>query len=443
MRRYLIAVGLVAAIALIVGAAVFGSGGTSVTYRLAKVEAGPIVSIVGAAGSVELITSYPVVARIAGVVTEINVEFNAQVQQGDVLARLNPEDVAARLNIARADREVARGAVEIAASQIDLARRQVDNSRAALDSARAAVKSAGFSASDAERDLAIKRQLATTGDVAPMEIERARTTQGRAANENAAAKAREQSAIASFSATQAQLEVSELQLRNAQAALEAREVAVQQAESDLDRATVRAPIAGVVMAKNVVVGRTVSVGEVLFTIAPDLKQVQVQARIDEADIGRIAPGQVATFVFGAFPGQVFQGKVVDIRKTPQVAEGVVTYIVEIVAQNDDLKLLPGMTAAVNIIVDSRPQAIKVPRAALRFVPAAASDGKASAAPQPAGKEVVWRLGAGNQPEAVVIRTGVSDGVFTEVVEGSLQPGEDIIVGVAETAKNKSGGPLRF
>ena len=401
MRRYLVAVGLVAAVFLIAGLAVFGSGGTSVSYRLAKVEAGPIVSIVGAAGTVELTTSYPVVARIAGVVTEVDVDFNAQVQPGDILARLNPEDATARLNIAKADQEVARGAVEIAASQIDLARRQVDNAQAALESARAAVKSAGFSANDAERDLAIKRQLAATGDVAPMEIERARTAQGRAANENAAAKAREQSAVASYAATQAQLEVSESQLRNAQATVAAREVAVRQAESDLDRTTVRAPVAGIVMAKNVVVGRTVNVGEILFTIAPDLKQVQVQARIDEADIGRIAPGQVATFVFGAYPGQAFQGKVVDIRKTPQVAEGVVTYIVEIVARNDDQKLLPGMTASVNIIVDSRPQAIKVPRAALR------------------------------------------DGVFTEVVEGALQPGEDIIVGVAETAKNKSGGPLRF
>lgn len=443
MRKYLVAVGLVVALLFVAGLAVFGGGDGSVEYRLATVEEGPIVSSVGAAGSVELTTSYPVVARIGGVVTKVDVDFNSEVQPGDVMAHLNQEEAKARLNIAKADLEVARGAVEIAASQIDLARRQVENSQASLESARAAVKSAGFSASDAERDLAIKRQLASTGDVAPMEIERARTAQGRAANESAAARAREQSAVASHAATQAQLEVSESQLRNAQATLAAREVAVRQAESDVERTTIRAPVGGLVMAKNAVVGRAVAVGEVLFTIAPDLTQVQVQARIDEADIGRIAPGQVANFAFGAFPGQTFQGKVVDIRKTPQVAEGVVTYIVEIVARNDDLKLLPGMTAAVNIIVDSRPQTIKVPRAALRFVPSAAGSEKALAAPQPPGNDTVWRLGSGREPEPVSIKTGISDGVFTEVVEGALQPGDEIIVGVAESGRNRTGSPLRF
>lgn len=443
MRKYLVAVGLVAAVLLVVGLAIFGSAGTSLSYRFAKVESGPIVSSVGAAGTVELTTSYPVVARISGVVTQLDVDFNTQVHVGDVLARLNPEDAAARLNIAKADLDVARGAVEIAASQIDLSRRQVENSEAALESARATVKSASFSVSDAERDLKIKQKLASTGDVAPMEIERAKTAQGRAANDSAAAKAREQSALASYEASRAQLDVSESQLRNAQATVAAREVAVRQAEADLERTTVRAPVAGTIMAKNAVVGRTVNVGEVLFTIAPDLSEVQVQARIDEADIGRIAPGQVAHFTFSAFPGEVFTGKVVEVRKTPQVAEGVVTYIVEILASNEQKKLLPGMTAAVNIIIDSRQEAIKVPRAALRFVPSVAGEEKALAIPQPSGNDTVWRMGAGSEPEPVPIKTGISDGVFSEVVEGALQPGDEIIVGVIDAGKTKSGGPLRF
>jgi HlyD family secretion protein len=443
MRKYIVALGLVVAVLLVAGVAIFGVNGKNVSYRLAKVESGPIISVVGAAGTVELAESYPVVARIAGVITAVDVDFNTQVQPGDVLVRLNAEDASARLQIARADLNVARGAVEIAASQIDLARRQVENARAAVESARTSVKAAGYSVSDADRDLAIKRQLAQTGDAAPMETERARTAQGRASNELAAAKAREQSAVASFAATQAQLDVSESQFRNSQATLAAREVAVSQAESDVERTTIRAPVAGIVMASNAVVGRTVNIGEVLFTLAPDLRQVKVQARIDEADIGRIAPDQVATFVFGAFPGQAFQGKVADVRKTPQIAEGLVTYVVEIVARNDELKLLPGMTASVNIIVDSRAEALKVPRAALRFVPAAVGDVKAVAAPQPPGNDTVWRLRSGSRPEAVPIRTGISDGVFTEVVEGALQPGEEIIVGVVETTRNKSGGPLRF
>lgn len=442
MRKYIVAAGLVAALLLVVILAAFREGGTSGSYRMAKVESGPIVSVVGAAGSVELSTSYPVVARIAGVVTGVDVDFNTQVKPGDALARLNPEDAEARLNIAQADLNVARGAVDIATTQIDLSRRQVDNARATLESARAATKSAGYAVGEAQRDLSIKQKLAATGDAAPIETERAKTAQGRASNDMEAAKAREEAAVASAAAAQAQLEVTESQLRNAQATLAAREIAVSQAEADVERTTVRAPVAGIVMAKNAVVGRTVNVGEVLFTIAPDLKEVHVQARIDEADVGRIAPGQPATFVFGAYPGRVFEGKVIDIQKTPQVAEGVVTYIVQILARNDELKLLPGMTAAVNIIVDSRTEAIKVPRAALRFVPTAAGDEKAVAALQPTGNDTVWRLGPGNRPEPVPIKTGISDGVFTEVVEGALHPGEELIVGFAENSK-KSSGPLRF
>ena len=442
MRKYLVAVGLVVALLLVVTLAAFHEGGTSGSYRMAKVEAGPIVSVVGAAGSVELTTSYPVVARITGVVTGVDVDFNAQVQPGDILARLNPEDAAARLNIAKADLNVARGAVDIAASQIDLSRRQLDNARAALESVRAATTSAGYAVGEAQRDFSIKQKLAATGDAAPIETERARTAQGRANNDQEAAKAHEVAAVASAAASQAQLEVSESQLRNAQATLAAREIAVSQAEADVERTTVRAPVAGIIMAKNAVVGRTVNVGEVLFTIAPDLREVYVQARIDEADVGRIAPGQPASFVFGAYPGRTFEGKVVDIQKTPQVAEGVVTYIVQILARNDELKLLPGMTAAVKIVVDNRAEAVKVPRAALRFVPTAAGDEKTLAAPQPTGNDTVWRLGPGNRPEPVPIKTGISDGVFTEVVEGALHPGEDIIIGFAESSK-KSGGPLRF
>ena len=103
---------------------------------------------------------------------------------------------------------------------------------------------------------------------------------------------------------------------------------------------------------------------------------------------------------------------------------------------------PGQEIFENRIA-SRPDAIKVPRAALRFVPSAAGDEKALAIAQPPGKDTVWRLGSGSEPEAIPIKTGISDGVFTEVVEGALQPGDEIIVGVVDAGKNKSGGPLRF
>ena len=115
------------------------------------------------------------------------------------------------------------------------------------------------------------------------------------------------------------------------------------------------------MAKNVLERQLVAPGQVLFTLAEDLRKIEVHARIDEADVGRIAQGQPASFGFSAFPGRLFHGEVASIRKMPQIAEGIVTYVAVIVAGNDDLLLLPGMTAEIRIVVDTRDNALKVPR----------------------------------------------------------------------------------
>ncbi len=326
------------------------------------------MSVVSAAGTVELSRSVPVVAQAPGEVLEIVADYNTAVKVDDILARLNPAAAIARLDMTRADLNVAHGAVEIAGNQIELGRQQVENARASLESARVAVKAAELGVSDTERDLGITRKLAATGDAARMEIERAKSTRSRAGTDLVAAKARETAAVASYDAAEAQLQVSQAQLSNARATLGAREIAVRQAEEDVDHTTIRAPVDGIVMAKNILERQLVSPGQVLFTIGEDLRNIEVHARIDEADVGRIAPGQSASFGFSAFPGRVFQGKVADIRKMPQIAEGIVTYVAVIVAGNDDLVLLPGMTAEIRIVVDSRDNVLKVPKAALRFAP---------------------------------------------------------------------------
>jgi HlyD family secretion protein len=441
--RRLILPALVAIVLLTAaGLYLFGRGHSDITYRLAPVETGPIVSVVSAAGTVELSTSVPVVAQTPGEVVEIVTNYNVPVEVGEVLARLHPAVALARLEMARADLNVGRGAVEIAESQIELGRRQIENAQASLESARATVKAAELAVSDAERDLSITRKLAATGDAARMETERAKSTRGRAGTDLVAAKARETAALASYDAAQAQLAVSQTQLSNARATLGAREIAVRQAEQDADYTTIRAPVAGIVMAKNIIERQLVNPGQVLFTIAEDLRKIEVHARIDEADIGRIAPGQSASFGFSAFPGRSFQGQVTGIRKTPQVAEGIVTYVAVIVAGNEDLALLPGMTAEIRIAVDSRDNVLKVPKSALRFAPPV-SDGRASAmAEQPAGGERVWRL-SGGRPQAVPVRTGISDGVYTEIAEGDLQAGQEVIVGASQSTATQSARPLRL
>jgi HlyD family secretion protein len=442
MRRLILVALAAAALVVVAGYLLFGRSESEIAYRLAPVETGPIVSLVSAAGTVELGETVPVAAQAAGEVTEVVADFNTQVKAGDVLARLDPTAALARLDMARADLTVARGAIDMAESQIELARRQVDNALASLESARTGVTAAGLAVSDAERDLKITRQLAATGDAARMETERAKSTRGRAGTDLAAAKARETAAAASYDAAKAQLEVSQSQLSNARATLAARETAVRQAEQDVEHTTIRSPVDGIVMARNITDRQLVNAGEVVFTLTEDLRKIELHARIDEADVGRIAPGQVASFGFGAYPGRTFQGEVAGIRKMPQIAEGIVTYVAVIVANNDELLFLPGMTAEIRIVVDSRDNVLKVPKAALRFVPPVADTPSGATAGQPVGGQTVWLL-SGERPQPIPVRTGISDGVYTEIVEGQLKPGQEVIVGVAKSDKKQSAGPLRL
>ena len=438
MRKYLVPILIAVVLAVALGTFLISRGGAEMSYRVAKVESGPIVSFVSAAGSVQLSDSLPVVAQTAGVATRSFADYNAVVKAGDVLASIDPTAANARLSTARADLDGARGSVEIASSQIELARRQVDSARATLASARATASSVAISMKDAESDLALKRKLVASQDASAAEAQRAESVRSRAATDLTAAQAREAAAAASYEASEAQLAVSQAQLNNARAMLAAREVAVAQAELDVDHASVRAPIDGVVMSRNVVVGKPVNVGEVLYTLAEDAKKIEVIARVDEGDIARVQPGQTVQFRVSSYPDVSFSGHVTGVQRMPQVAEAVVIYNVSIAADNPEGKLLPGMTAQVYIFLDRRDLAVKIPRAALRFVPSDLPADRGAAA-EPVGRETVWRL-VGDRLQLVPVRTGITDGLFSELVEGDLQAGQDGVVG---EAKRDSRSALSF
>jgi len=182
---------------------------------------------------------------------------------------------------------------------------------------------------------------------------------------------------------QAQIQVSEAQTQTALAAVKQRESLLRQAQIDLERTIIRAPVDGTVILRNVDAGQTVAASlqaPVLFTIARDLRDMQVETAIDEADVGRLRVGLPASFAVDAFPRRSFNGEIRQIRKSPLNVQNVVSYTVIISASNPDLALLPGMTANVRIAVESRASALKVPNAALRFRPAGAG---AEAKPAPA------------------------------------------------------------
>jgi HlyD family secretion protein len=196
---------------------------------------------------------------------------------------------------------------------------------------------------------------------------------------------------------------------------------LRQAETNLRDATIRAPISGIVISRNVDPGQTVAsalTAPVLFVIAENLKVMRVIASIDEADIDRVRAGQRATFTVDAFPGREFTAVVTEVRNSPVLVQNVVTYEAVLELRNPRGSLRPGMTASVRIENARAKDALRVPNAALRFTPPGQP-----VSPTPG----VWILSAGDAIRRVPVRTGVSDGMVTEVREGALVAGQEVLL----------------
>jgi HlyD family secretion protein len=334
----------VAAVALAAGGWYwYGSrnGESELRYRTARVERGPIAAVVVASGTLNATTTVQVGSQISGQVKEIFADFNTPVKRDQVIARIDPSTFELRVNQARADLDSAEGAVAVA--------------RAGLAAQQAEVARVRVTLAEAERDVERKRALVDKKFISAAELDKAQVVLD---------TTREQ-----LKAVQAQIRVSEAQVASARAAVKQRESLLKQSQVDLERTIIRAPVDGTVILRNVDAGQTVAASlqaPVLFTIAQDLRDMQVEAAIDEADVGRLRVGMPASFSVDAFPRRNFQGEIRQIRKSPLNVQNVVSYTVVISAANPDLALLPGMTANVRVAVDQRSNVLKVPNAALRF-----------------------------------------------------------------------------
>jgi HlyD family secretion protein len=288
-------------------------------YRFGKVERGPIVATVSATGTLNPVTSVQVGTQVSGQIKELFVDFNSPVKRGQLVARIDPETFEYRVRQAQADAEAARSA--LGRAQVNLL--------------------------NAQRELARTKELVARNFVSAAELE----------------------------TRQAAYELALADVKNAQAIVAQREASLASAKVDLARTEIRAPVDGIVIKRSVDVGQTVAASlqaPELFVIAKDLRDMQVETSIDEADVGRIRIGQRATFTVDAFPGRTYAGEVKQIRKAAQNVQNVVTYTVLVSAANDDGQLMPGMTANVRIVTDTRESVLKVPNAALRFRPAGES-----------------------------------------------------------------------
>ncbi|MBI3780991.1 MAG: efflux RND transporter periplasmic adaptor subunit, partial [candidate division NC10 bacterium] len=243
--------------------------------------------------------------------------------------------------------------------------------------------------------------------------------------------------------------------------------ALKQAQIDLDHTYIRAPVDGTVVSRNVDVGQTVAASlsaPTLFLIAQDLTKMQVDTNVDEADIGRVRVGQPATFTVDAYPGETFRGKVVQIRQAAINVQNVITYDAVVAVSNPDLKLFPGMTANVKILVDRQENVLKIPNAALRFrppdlkeQPKRGGDASVRTAQGPprgdgvpgvrgprkaGGDQTIWILGDDRKPRPVTVKLGITDGSFSEVTDSNLKEGQEVIVGLVAKEGSAAGGPAQ-
>jgi HlyD family secretion protein len=346
------------------------SGDGEVRYRTAKVERGPLSAVVVASGTLNAVTTVQVGSQISGQVQNIYADFNTAVKKDQIIARIDPSTYELRVNQARADVDAADSAVAVARSGQAAAQAEVGRVRVAL--------------LDAQRDFDRKKTLVEKGFISGAELDKARALLD---------GTREQ-----LKSMEAQAKVSEAQVSSALAAVKQRQSLLRQAQVDLERTIIRAPVDGTVILRNVDAGQTVAASlqaPVLFTIAQDLRDMQVEAAIDEADVGRLRVGLGASFSVDAFPRRSFSGEIRQIRKSPTNVQNVVSYTVVISAANPDFALLPGMTANVRVTVDSRQSVLKLPNAALRFRPAGAQEAKPAAEvpAQAAGGQAVQQFRA--------------------------------------------------
>lgn len=388
-------IGLLAVIGalLIGGGAYWYVGGVqraAPQYRLAKVERGAMTAAVSSSGSLAAVVTVQVGSQISGQIKELNVDFNSEVTAGDLIARIDPDSFIAKLNQASANLDVARA--NLAMQQAQLGRYKSDVAQAAANilAAKANTAKSEVAALDAKRDLDRKLPLVERGAISASDRDKAQALLDTAVAAVNASKAQERSIEAALQSARSNVGVGEAQVLNAEAAVRQNEAAVRQAQIDLDRTEIRAPVSGTVILRSIDKGQTVAASlaaPVLFTIAENLRHMQVETSVDEADVGRIREGLRANFTVDAFPGRTYEASVKQVRKASTVASNVVTYTVVLTAENPDLRLLPGMTANVRIITDERASALKIPNAALRFRPTGFVEPARPPGSAPAGRGV--------------------------------------------------------
>jgi HlyD family secretion protein len=375
---------------------------TSIKYKTEQVQRGDLTVIVTATGTLEPTNTVSVGSELSGIIESVKADYNDRVKVGQILAKLDT-------------------------SKLDA---QLTQSKAALESAKAKVLQTQATVAETQAKLAqLQKVRELSNGKVPSQSE---MDTAEAAFERA--KADETSTTAAVSQARATLKA---------------------IETDLYKSVIRSPINGVILTRSIEPGQTVAASfqaPELFTLAQDLTQMELHVDVDEADIGKVKAGQKATFSVSAYPNRTFEARITQTRFASTTISGVVTYETVLKVDNKDLSLRPGMTATADITVKRVENAILVPSAALRFSPPAQQEEKSSTGlvrallPRPPRsaqqrndttfkrkQQRVWIIMNG-QLSAVNVTTGASSGLMTEILNGDIQPGMEVVVDTVAGAK---------
>lgn len=407
MKKYIF-IAVVTLLIIAAGIYYFKNKTPKITYKTAKLEKGTIVSTVSATGNLSAVTTIQVGTQVSGTIQKLYVDYNSRVKKGQAIAEIDPS----------------------------LFNASVEQSQGNSLVAEANLLKAKVNLADAERTLQRNRKLLADGIISQGDFDVSETA---------------------WQAAKASIKAAEGSVAQSRGSL-------MQSKTNLRYSIIRSPVDGVVISRAVDVGQTVAASfqtPTLFTIAQDLTKMQIEVSVDEADISRIKLGQAASFTVDAYPEQKFEGAVAQVRSAPVVNQNVVTYVVVVNVDNSEMKLKPGMTANVSVVVARKEDALKIPPAALRFKPKGGneqSQGKTgSAAPQGKGGrggggkpgerkgdggQVVYTLKEG-KPVPLSIKTGIAGSGSVELVEGTLKEGDEVIVEQTggEAKKKSSASPM--
>jgi HlyD family secretion protein len=353
---------VLAALIVVVGAvglsvALRGQRGSTGGFVLAPVSRGAIRNVVSATGNVEAVVTVQVGSQVSGQIKALYADYNSVVKRGQLLAQIDPRNFQAQVQNAQASLASAQAHVQTAQADLAMQEANLESARANVDAATAA---AANSALIVKRDAA----LVEKGILDQNTFDTARTTANSDSAKVEQAKAAVKQAAAQITADKANLEQARAQVLQAKAQLD-------QAKVNLQYCDIYSPVDGVVISRSVDVGQTVAASfsaPLLFVIANDLTKMQVNASVDEADIGQISTSDPVTFTVDAYPNQTFNGRIKEIRLNSQAVQNVVTYSVIVSVDNSDLRLKPGMTANISMTAEHRENVMKVANAALRFRP---------------------------------------------------------------------------